>query len=98
MDQESFFNIPNVGDSDYDMVSFSVCDDCRWGIANFKVATVLFDLGAGPTPEFADSSAYYDAALVQGGFTFEVDKEKIVVFYQNLSKVIVAMYSEAFPF
>jgi len=42
----SFFNIPNVGDSDYDLLNFTVCDDCRYGMAVYKSATVLFDLGS----------------------------------------------------
>jgi hypothetical protein len=37
---ESRFRIPNLGDSDYDLLNYSVCDGCRYGIANFKLATV----------------------------------------------------------
>ncbi len=75
----SDFGIPNLGDSDYDMVNFSVCDDCRLGIANYKVATVLFDLGAGPTPVFADSSANYEASLILGGFTFAHEAQQYLI-------------------
>jgi Putative binding domain, N-terminal/Viral BACON domain len=75
----SVFDIPNLGDSDYDLVNFSVCDDCRWGIANYKVATVLFDLGTGPTPVFADSSADFDASLILGGFTFEFEAQQYLI-------------------
>ena len=68
----SFFNIPNVGDSDYDLMSFSVCDDCRYGIANYKAATVLFDLGTGATPSFADEyQELQTPTSIQGGFTFK---------------------------
>ena len=60
----SHFNIPNFGDSDYDLLSFSVCDDCRYGIANYKLATVLFDLGVGSVPHFVDEHKNCDASLV----------------------------------
>ena len=75
----SFFNIQNVGDSDYDMVSFSVCDECRYGIANYKAATVLFDLGTGATPTFADESKDFSANLIQGGFTFKIGTQQYLV-------------------
>ena len=75
----SDFGIPNLGDSDYDMVNFSVCDDCRWGIANYKVATVLFYLGAGPTPAFVGSSANYTASIILGGFTFDHGTQQYLV-------------------
>lgn len=66
----STFNIPNVGDSDYDMVNFTVCNDCRYGMASYKAATVLFDLGTGTTPSFVGVHKNFDANLIQGGFTF----------------------------
>jgi hypothetical protein len=75
----SSFNVPNVGDSDYDMVSFSVCDDCRYGIANFKAATVLFDLGTGLTPIFGSSTQNDQATVVRGGFTFKIDDQQYLV-------------------
>lgn len=37
---ESTFGVPNVGDSDSDLVSFSTCDRCRYGLAQ------VFDVGA----------------------------------------------------
>ena len=75
----SSFNVPNVGDSDYDMVSFSVCDDCRFGIANYKAATVLYDLGAGPTPIFGPYHENDQATQVKGGFTFKVGGQQYLV-------------------
>ncbi len=62
----SHFNIPNLGDSDYDMESFTVCDDCRYGVANFKLATVLFDLGTGSVPNLSTQDKDFDADLVWG--------------------------------
>ena len=75
----SFFNVPNVGDSDYDMVSFSVCDDCRYGIANFKAATVLFDLGTDSTPIFSAQTQNDQANQVQGGYTFSYGGQQYLV-------------------
>ncbi|MEX1310213.1 MAG: hypothetical protein AB1Z65_07340, partial [Candidatus Sulfomarinibacteraceae bacterium] len=75
----SFFNVPNVGDSDYDMLSFSVCDDCRYGIANFKAATVLFDLGTGSTPIFGATHKNTEATQVKGGYTFKYGGQQYLV-------------------
>lgn len=75
----SSFSIPNIGDSDYDMVSFSVCDDCRYGIANFKAATVLFDLGTESIPWFGSFSQNDQATQVKGGFTFEYGGQQYLV-------------------
>jgi hypothetical protein len=75
----SSFDVPNVGDSDYDMLSFSVCDDCRYGIANFKGATVLFDLGTGSTPIFGPFHENDQATQVKGGFTFKVGSQQYLV-------------------
>ena len=69
---ESEFRVHNAGDSDYDLENFSVCDDCRWGVANFKGGTVLFDLGEGDAPAFVDSVLNEDADVVPGAFTFTV--------------------------
>ena len=75
----SFFNIPNVGDSDYDLQNFTVCDDSRYGMANNKAATVLFDLGTGTTPSFGSVHKNFDARIVLGGFTFKVDAQQYLI-------------------
>jgi hypothetical protein len=75
----SDFDIPNIGDSDYDLMSFSVCDDCRYGIANFKAATVLFDLGVGSTPSFGPFSQNDQATQVKGGFTFSAGDQQYLI-------------------
>jgi hypothetical protein len=75
----SSFDVPNVGDSDYDLLSFSVCDDCRFGIANYKGATVLFDLGTGSTPVFGPFHENDQATQVKGGFTFKVGSQQYLV-------------------
>ena len=53
------------------MMNFSVCDDCRYGIANYKAATVLFDLGTGRPRASSTTTKNFDANLIQGGFTFK---------------------------
>ena len=67
---ESRFRITNLGDSDYDLVNYSVCDGCRYGIANFKLATVLFDLGTGPEPVLTVDREYDPLVASRFGFTF----------------------------
>jgi len=66
----SNFNVGNQGDSDSDLVAFAVCDDCRWGVAWYKLATVVFDLGTGTQPTWADHERTYGAIAGQGGATW----------------------------
>ena len=67
---ESRFRIPNLGDSDYDLMNYSVCDGCRYGIANFKLATVLFDLGTSAEPVLTTDREYNPLVPSRFGFTF----------------------------
>ncbi len=76
---ESLFEVGNEGDSDHDLLAFSVCDDCRFGIANYKLGTVLFDLGENQTPTFEDSELYPDADVVPGGFTFQHGGQQFLI-------------------
>lgn len=66
----SNWNIPNQGDSDADLVAIAVCDDCRWGVAWYKLGTVVFDLGTGSTPAWVDHRVTYGATTGQGGATW----------------------------
>jgi len=69
----SDFDFGTRGDSDYDLIDFDVCDDCRYGILSHKVKrTVVFDLGADGTPSFPDGDyAFYDGRdLKIGGYVF----------------------------
>ena len=75
----SFLDIYNLGDSDYDLMSFSVCDDCRYGIANYKCATVLFDQGTGSTPSFVAKHKNFSADMVSGSFTFSHGAQQYLV-------------------
>ena len=61
------------------MVNFTVCDDCRYGMASYKAATVLFDLGTGTTPNFVAVHKNFSANLIQGGFTFKVGAQQYLV-------------------
>jgi len=66
----SSFRVGNQGDSDFDLMTFSVCDDCRWGVAWYKLATVVFDLGTGTQPVWADKRVVYGAVNGLGGMTY----------------------------
>jgi len=67
----SHFNVGNQGDSDYDLLNYSICDDCRYGVATYKLGTVLFDLGTGAAPRFVASRFYGTSSDPRGAFTFE---------------------------
>jgi len=59
------------GDSDYDLVAFDVCDDCRYGVLSHKVErTVIFDLGSGGIPDFGATASYAAADTDLGGHVF----------------------------
>jgi len=69
----SEFGFGTRGDSDYDLIDFDVCDDCRYGILSHKVKrTVVFDLGAGATPSFPPGGyAPYEGLDIKiGGYVF----------------------------
>jgi PKD repeat protein len=68
----SSFRFGTRGDSDYDLLDFDVCDDCRYGIFAHKVAgTVIFDLGTGGEPSFSRHYAMPATDLFAGGYTFQ---------------------------
>ena len=80
----SSFDFGTRGDSDYDLIDFDFCDDCRFAISSHKVArTVIFDLGSGSTPDFkVGPSAWtlYDAVDRKiGGFVFKKGGQQYVV-------------------
>ena len=75
----SNFRVGNVGDSDYDLLNYSVCDDCRWGVANFKRGMVLFDLGTTSTPQFGSFKIHSDSNVVPGAFTFKHDGTQYLI-------------------
>ena len=66
---ESAFEFGTVGDSDYDLLSFDVCDGCRFGVIEHKkVRTVVFDLGTAEMPRFSGHTKY--EATDPGGVVF----------------------------
>ncbi len=75
----SAFNVHNQGDSDYDLLSYSFCDDCRFGVAAFKLGIALFDLGTSMSPGFVADTAYMTSAEPLGGFTFMVDDQQYLL-------------------
>ena len=77
-EDESYFHVPHVGDSDLDLLSFSVAD-ARYGVAVYKAGAVLFDLGTGATPTFTDHSFYTDARYIPGAFTFVHDGQQYLI-------------------
>jgi hypothetical protein len=79
--EQSNFHMPNLGDSDYGLLNFSVCDDCRWGAAFFKTGVVLFDLGTGNLPRLrnGEREVYADAIFVQGVFTFSYRGQQYLI-------------------
>lgn len=69
----SSFNVPNVGDSDYDLMNVAVCDDCRYGAAPYKAGIVLFDLGVGPWPQMVDHQYLPGVSIgCEGAFSFKL--------------------------
>jgi hypothetical protein len=67
---DSSFGVPPWGDRDYNLFNFTVCDECRYGVAAFDTqGRVLFDLGTGQAPSFA-TYHYYADAPGRGAFTF----------------------------
>ena len=75
----SAFNVHNQGDSDYDLLSYSFCDDCRFGVAAFKLGVALFDLGTSTSPGFVADTAYMTSSEPMGGFTFKVDDQQYLL-------------------
>nr|MCU0233555.1 hypothetical protein [Thermoanaerobaculales bacterium] len=73
----SAFRFGTAGDSDYDVMSFDVCDGCRYGVMDHKVAgTVVFDLGTG-TPRFATFSR--QGTLSAGSIVFKQGSQQYLI-------------------
>jgi hypothetical protein len=66
----SNFNVANQGDSDYDLMNYSICDDCRWGVAVFKLGIVIWDQGIGPNPSFGARRFYPVGQDPRGAFVY----------------------------
>ena len=74
--RESNLKAGYCGDRDYNLFNFSLCDDCRYGVAGFPSCTsfnlgaMLFDIGTGSAPLFGDK-AQYQTAKGRGALTFK---------------------------
>ena len=78
----SDFDFGTRGDSDYDLIDFDVCDDCRYAVLAHKVKrTVVFDLGAAGTPSFpAGGFTFYDGTDIKiGGYVFAKGGQEYLV-------------------
>jgi len=78
----SGFDFGTVGDSDYDLIDFDVCDDCRFGVFSHKVErTVVFDLGTGSTPSFPrrEHATYPGNDRKIGGYVFTKGTQQYLV-------------------
>ena len=80
----SRFKFGTAGDSDYDLLRFDVCDDCRYGVFAHKVkGTVIFDMGTGSAPSFPlTGSGYWNTNpgdFFAGGYTFLKDGQQYLL-------------------
>ena len=73
------FGVGNLGDSDYDLMSYQVCDDCRYGMAVFKLATVFFDLGVGSVPQFSGYVKSEEVGEIPHGMTFKANGSQYLI-------------------
>jgi hypothetical protein len=62
--------IGNQGDNDFGLEAIAVCDDCRYGVAYYRMATVFFDLGTGSRPLIVDASVHPELPRLPYGLTF----------------------------
>jgi hypothetical protein len=75
----SNFNVANQGDSDYDLMNYSICDDCRYGIAVYKLGIVIWDQGTGVNPTFGQRYFYPVGQDPRGAFVFKSGGDQYVV-------------------
>ena len=68
----SSFNVPHAGDNDYDLLSFSVCDECEYGSANFRGGLMVFKIiSHSGQPLFNIDRRWPEANTTYGSFVFE---------------------------
>jgi MYXO-CTERM domain-containing protein len=76
------------GDLDHNLYNFTVCDDCRFGSANFSNAgSVLFDLGTGATPVLSTTGQYcrgYPDIDARGSFTFRHNGQQYLIMTDDI--------------
>lgn len=75
-------SIGNQGDNDYGLEAIAICDDCRYGVSYYRLATVYFDMGTGSDPNIStanidkDASSEYGFTFKHGGTQFLVGRPK----------------------
>lgn len=75
----SNFNVANQGDSDYDLMTYSICDNCRYGVAVFKLGIVIWDQGTGVNPTFGQRYFYPIGKDPRGSFSFKRGDDQFIV-------------------
>lgn len=75
----SVFNVPNQGDSDYDMMGYSICDDCRFGVGVWKLGIVIWDQGTGVNPGFSSKRFYPIGTDPRGAFVYSEGGKQYLV-------------------
>lgn len=75
----SNFNVANQGDSDYDLMTYSICDNCRYGVAVFKLGIVIWDQGVGPNPAFGQRYFYPVGQDPRGAFVYKSGGDQYIV-------------------
>ncbi|RLE33124.1 MAG: hypothetical protein DRJ61_07940, partial [Acidobacteria bacterium] len=63
-------SVGNEGDSDHDLLDWSACDDCRYGLATFNLAAVSWDFGTGTNPAFPSRIINRDYLRLGATMTF----------------------------
>ena len=66
----SDFQVGNEGDSDYDLLAWTACDDCRYGMATFVLGAVAFDLGTEAMPLFQGYHTHFQYPRLDVPMTF----------------------------
>lgn len=72
----SRFNMPNQGDSDYDLMQVAMCDGCVYGAAWYKMGMVTFRVD-GNRIGASEKHMGYTAGL--GGFTYNVGMRQFLI-------------------
>lgn len=75
----SDFQVGNMGDQDYDLLAWTACDDCRYGVATFVLGTVAFDLGTGALPSFQDFHVHFQYPELNRTMTFSHEGHQYLI-------------------
>ena len=67
----SYFHVGNQGDSDHDLRDYSICDACQFGVASYKLVTVVFDMGTGAQPAIGNKFSKYASSNIKSSFTYK---------------------------